>query len=233
MRLLVFDTSFSACSVALTDVDGAASNPAATSCFEEMDTGQAIRLMPMIDEVMTRAGVTFDDLDAIATSNGPGTFTGVRIAVATARALALSTGLPVFGFSSLALVAATAQGHFTSAEKDHVIAATMDARRGELYVQLFSNPREPALTPPHILDPRSAARLTEKPVIAVGTGAAIYYKAAAGLGRPVQAKLENLQPDAAFAATVHMERLDPIKPLYLRRPDAKPQTAGTVLRVSP
>ncbi len=248
MRLLVFDTSFSACSVAVistSETTSCRSVPSAlglqgeshsgsvlASSYEPMETGQAIRLIPMIEEVMSRASVSFGDLDGLATSPGPGTFTGVRIAVATARALALSTRLPVFEFSSLALLAAKAQQTLGPTGADHVLAATMDARRDAIYIQLFENAKNPPLTKPQLLTPTRAIGLVSSPTIVVGTGAAAFQKAADTRHRPVRMQQKDLQPDATYATGIHMEAVNSLRPLYLRPPDAKPQTGKSIPRVS-
>ncbi|WP_420916444.1 tRNA (adenosine(37)-N6)-threonylcarbamoyltransferase complex dimerization subunit type 1 TsaB [Pseudophaeobacter leonis] len=67
--------------------------------FEERTRGQAERLMPLLEEILTEAGVTWSDLDAIGVGVGPGNFTGIRIAVSAARGLALGLGIPAVGIS--------------------------------------------------------------------------------------------------------------------------------------
>ena len=69
-----------------------------------MSTGQAERLVPMIEAVMARANLRFEDLDLIAVTLGPGAFTGVRIGIATAEGLGLASGRPVLGLTSFEAV---------------------------------------------------------------------------------------------------------------------------------
>jgi tRNA threonylcarbamoyladenosine biosynthesis protein TsaB len=90
--------------------------------------------LPAIGDVMARADVSFDDLDAIAVGLGPGTFTGLRIGIATARALAKANGLPVRGVSSLAALAAGMTGGAR--------LPLIDAKRGEVYGALFDGDEE-------------------------------------------------------------------------------------------
>jgi tRNA threonylcarbamoyl adenosine modification protein YeaZ len=96
--------------------------------FEEMDKGQAERLIPLCETVLAAAGLRWSDLMAIAVGTGPGNFTGVRIAVAAARGLALGLGIPAIGVTRLQ---ALAHGHPLP------VTAVADARRGEVYVQTF------------------------------------------------------------------------------------------------
>ncbi len=245
MKRLAFDTSFAACSVALTGLDQPSIDPPATdaranhasptgtiSCFEEMHTGQAVRLMPMIQQVMTQADQNFDDLDGIFTTDGPGTFTGVRIAVAAARALALSTGLPVYTSTSLALIARKAEFMLAQERDGRTIAVCVDARRDEIYFQLFTDTSKLPLTHPQVLSSDNAVRLCEnKPMIAVGTGAQKFANAANEFGLRVTAKLETLQPDVGYSSGIYEQRQQPLVPLYLRPPDAKPQFGKSIPRV--
>ncbi len=110
---------------------------------EQMATGQAERLFPALDELLARAGVTYNDLTRIAATTGPGSFTGLRIGLSAARGLALALGVPVLGIPSLLALSLTAQCD--------PVAVLLDARRGEAYFQTFSGPgipaREAALLP--------------------------------------------------------------------------------------
>lgn len=93
-----------------------------------MEKGQAERLMPLISDLLAEAGVVLADLSAIAVGTGPGNFTGVRIAVAAARGLALGLGVPAIGVTRLEALAYGLPRPVTVIE---------DARRGEVYVQRF------------------------------------------------------------------------------------------------
>ncbi|WP_138421678.1 tRNA (adenosine(37)-N6)-threonylcarbamoyltransferase complex dimerization subunit type 1 TsaB [Maritimibacter alexandrii] len=123
--ILAFDTSAAHCAAALL-VGGAITQVTA----EAMAKGQAERLMPLLQDVMTTAGLSFDDLDAVAVGVGPGNFTGIRIAVSAARGLALGLGKPAIGVSTLE---AQALGH------PRPCRAVADARRGMVYVQVFGD----------------------------------------------------------------------------------------------
>lgn len=121
--ILGFDTSAAHCAAALLCGDRVIA-----ARVEPMEKGQAERLVPMLEEVLAEGGVGWRDLAALAVCTGPGNFTGVRIAVAAARGLALGLGVPAIGVTVLEARAAGADGPVTVVE---------DARRGEVYVQRF------------------------------------------------------------------------------------------------
>lgn len=108
--------------------------------LEPMDKGQAERLIPLLEEVLAEAGIGWHDLAALAVGTGPGNFTGVRIAVAAARGLALGLGIPAIGVTSLEARAFGLPRPVTVVE---------DARRGQVYLQQFArNSTGPALLLP-------------------------------------------------------------------------------------
>jgi tRNA threonylcarbamoyladenosine biosynthesis protein TsaB len=224
MKILGFDTCLGAVSAAVRwkDAHGAW---VVREAYEEMAAGQAERLMPMIGEVMQEAGFSFANLDRIAVTCGPGSFTGVRVGVAAARALALATGLPVVAATSLAVMAARASVLLAS-PTDAPIAVAIDARRGGLYVQLFSGDGSQAITSPEALSPEAAAeRIGARRPVIVGSGAELLARALAASGRgSAEVALPNLQPHAhtlALMAPV-LTPVATVTPLYLRPPDAKP-----------
>ena len=116
--ILGFDTSGPAVSCALM-VSGAV----LIARNEDMAKGQAERLLPLLEEVLAEAGVSWHALDAIAVGTGPGNFTGIRISVAAARGLALSLGVPAVGVSMLEALA------FGT---DAPVLAWLEARRDRL-----------------------------------------------------------------------------------------------------
>jgi tRNA threonylcarbamoyladenosine biosynthesis protein TsaB len=222
MKILAFDTCFDACSVCVAELrDGLVS---LSSRMERFETGHAERLIPMIGEAMDEAGLSFEKLDRIAVTIGPGTFTGTRIGIAAARSLALATNEQTVGVSSLAVMADVARRDITA----DTLAIVTDARRGEVYAQLFGPAGGYApLSPPLLLAVDDAARLGgSASIIFVGSGAVAVAEAAARQARDAQAALPRLLPDAValagIAARSEATGAPPV-PFYLRPPDAKPQ----------
>ena len=218
---LALDTAFSACSVALADASGAVLG----SQHLEQRRGQAESLVPMIESVLADAGKDVGDISEIVLTTGPGTFAGVRVGVACARALALANNAKIFGLSSLIALAGLA---FLKDKpvKDTKILALVPGKRGEVSFQVFS-----ALgkgQPPFEGVSGAKTVLEEKLVIpesAIIAGPAFdsgLENAFAGQNRvtgwPKATELldiANLFPQKSFSKTV--------SPFYLRPPDATPQ----------
>ncbi len=142
MKILAFDTAVTGCGVAVYD------SSLGQSWVERLETerGQAEFLVPMIQSVMQKAGVGFPDLDRIAVTIGPGSFTGVRIGLATARALSLASGKPLVGVSTLDLLL----------EQSGVagdVLVLVDTKRDDFYGQVFGS----AAQEPRIWKPEEAA----------------------------------------------------------------------------
>jgi tRNA threonylcarbamoyladenosine biosynthesis protein TsaB len=252
MRILAFDTCFDACSVcvataragALSERDAGPSERDAglsesVSEIELFETGHAERLVPMIGEVMERAGVSFSDIDRIAVTTGPGTFTGTRIGIAAARALALSTGISLVGLSSLEVMGALAGaelanetspgGEFAGCE----LLVAADARRGEVYAQLFDATGLVARSSPQVLAIADAARAGSGLLLVAGSGAEAVAAIATGEGRRAAARMPGLLPHAEVLALIAASRAPAdaaVQPLYLRAPDAKPQEGKSIPR---
>jgi tRNA threonylcarbamoyl adenosine modification protein YeaZ len=200
---------------------------------ERMARGHAEALMPMVAEVMVEAGADFAELDLIAATLGPGSFTGVRIAIAAARGIALATGAKLWGTDSLTVMARAAlvSGAIVSDGKPFAVA--VDARGSTLYFGLYDGAGR-KIQGPLLLDAdEAAALLPGNLAVAVGSGAANLAAAALRHQRELDAKLPDLQPSAAVLAELALEvgeTLPTLRPLYLRPPDAKPQ--GTALMIS-
>jgi tRNA threonylcarbamoyladenosine biosynthesis protein TsaB len=124
LPLLAFDTSAVHCAAALLLPDRVILR------HEAMEKGQAERLMPLLEAILAEGGIGWADLKALAVGTGPGNFTGVRIAVAAARGLALGLGIPAVGVTRLEALAHGLPRPVTVVE---------DARRGEAYVQTFTD----------------------------------------------------------------------------------------------
>jgi len=139
--ILGIDTSSAQCAVALVGTGDAAEKP----IFERraMDRGHAEHLFPMIEAVLSRAGIGYDGLSRIAVCTGPGSFTGVRIGVAAARGIALGRGIPVIGINRFeALAAQTLKIGAVGA-----VAICLSGRSGMIYLQAFGPDGAPLADP--------------------------------------------------------------------------------------
>jgi tRNA threonylcarbamoyladenosine biosynthesis protein TsaB len=219
MRLLAIDTSAELCSVGL----AGAGAPVVLSAA--VDRAHAERLMPMVAEAMRAAGLGFGDLDRIAVTVGPGSFTGVRIGVAAARGLALATGVPAVGIGTLAVHAEAARG--TVGEVPVVVAIA--AGRGEIYAQRFAADGAPE-GDAQLGPPAAALALIDSSVVFAGSGADALLRIAGSANRVAN---REASPDAAALLRLAARAAPPSaapRPIYLRPPDAKPQVNAQVAR---
>jgi len=131
MRVLVIDTALNACSVAIFDED----RPLAVRS-EIMAKGHSERIGGFARDAARMAGVGFEAIDRIGVTVGPGSFTGLVVGLAFAQGLGEALGRPVIGLSTLRALVATAEP-----SDDAPIAAVIDARRGQVYVQTFTGDR--------------------------------------------------------------------------------------------
>ncbi|MEP9361952.1 tRNA (adenosine(37)-N6)-threonylcarbamoyltransferase complex dimerization subunit type 1 TsaB [Nocardioides sp. CN2-186] len=202
--LLAFDTATPLVSVALHDGDDVVVEHVA-----ERPMKHAEQLAPLIERVMSDAGIVRQDLTAIAVGVGPGPFTGLRVGLVTARTLAYVLEIPVYGACSLDALAVEAVE--TGVVTGDFSVAT-DARRKEVYLARYDE-RGARLEGPVVDKP--AALATEQWV--VGEGGALYPDSFPNRTGPAA-------PSAGWLARVvaeeRAELVDP-EPLYLRRPDAE------------
>jgi len=222
MNILALDTSMGACSASVLRGDGAARRLSLRQ--ERMARDHAEALMPMVAEVMAEAGLPFAAIDLIAATLGPGSFTGVRIAIAAARGLALVTHAKLFGTDSLTVMGKVRLGG--GGLRSGPFAVAVDARRGMLYFGLYDEAGK-KLDGPLLIAPDEAMSLLPDGLgVAVGSGARLLAEAAERRGHPLEAKLVELQPSAEALAEIAFasgETVPTLRPLYLRPPDAKPQ----------
>ena len=207
MRTLVLDCATPALSLALFDNDDCIAHQ-----YRLMSRGHAEALVPMIGEMLEGARA-----DAVAVDVGPGSFTGIRVGLAAARALGLAWGVPVAGYGCLPLCAAMVEGR--SADP---IAVVMTGGHGELFSQRFD---PDTLAPLGALESTPIAdlahRMTDMRVH--GSGAAMLV-AARGWGEAV-----DRLPDARFWASLPLsQRTLPPTAHYGREADAKPMVGAGV-----
>ncbi len=215
--LLAIDTGQAACSVALWR-DGTI----VAYRLKAMPKGHAEALVPMIEEVQAETGFTFEGLDAFAVTVGPGTFTGLRVGLATARGLAVAADKPLVGVTTLEAIAWPAR---QEASEGTAIAAAFDARRNEIYLQCFTSEGEGITEPALVSLDEVVARVPDQPLLCMGTGADLLRDRLQGHGHDVGLATASALPDARAVAEIAAHRpadKDHLpSPLYLRAPDAK------------
>ncbi|HEX8204636.1 MAG TPA: tRNA (adenosine(37)-N6)-threonylcarbamoyltransferase complex dimerization subunit type 1 TsaB [Solirubrobacteraceae bacterium] len=209
MRILAFDTATPATVVALVG-DGARAESRHDP--EPGERPQHVqRLLPLAAELLDAAGLAFADLDRIAVGTGPGTFTGLRIGVATARALAQASGAELAGVSTLEALAAAAAG------EDREVLAVLDARRGEAFVG--------GAVPPAAVTPALLADIARPGMLAVGDGAVRFREVLETSGAEVPADGSPLHRVSALTVAELAAGAPPtgrdVTPEYLRLPDAE------------
>ncbi len=226
MRLLAIDTALAVCSAAV--LDTARGEPVAFES-QAMERGHAEALMPMIARVMGDAGLSFFDLDRIAVTSGPGSFTGLRVGIAAARGIALSIDRPAYGLTTLAAFAAPliAQDDATP------VAVAVDARHSHVYLQVFG-PGGRTLIAPRIASLHDAAQSAAQHGARIAGNAADLVAAQwpAGLAMPgtvAQSQAPEIVWVGRLGAAASGNHGAP-RPLYLRAPDAQPQDAARLPR---
>lgn len=226
MRVLAIDTALEACSVAVLDTAHA---DVRVQESLPMQRGHAEALMPLIARILQRAQLDFSDLDRIAVTTGPGSFTGLRVGIAAARGIALAAGKPAVGLSTLAAFAAP----FIAADDSLPVVAVIDARHDHVYLQVFE-PGGRTVVAPRVAPLREALRVstTGAPRI-VGTAAAKLAALWPASEHPPSAVEQRTAPRIDWVARLGAaaaEGYGPPKPLYLRAPDAQPQDAARLPR---
>src|SRR5471032_1430538 len=149
MRVLAIDTALEACSAAVLDTE----NGGVASESLPMVRGHAEALIPLIGRVMKQAAMAFSELDRIAVTTGPGSFTGLRVGIAAARGIALAAAKPVVGLTTLAAYAAP----YIAADDTLPVVVAIDARHDHVYLQVFG-PGGRTLVAPRLAPIREALR---------------------------------------------------------------------------
>ena len=216
MIVLAIDTAGADCSAALYD---ATEDRLIAAETETLGKGHAERLMGMIGAVFAKGGVSRDAVDLVGVTIGPGSFTGIRVGVAAARGFGLALSVPVAGVTTLEALASCA---FSAGATAPLIAA-IDAKRDEIYAQIFEGRLAPRDEPMalNVLDAK--ALLTENGITLVGTGADPMGQVSAF------ADQYDILSVARIAAT-RAKAPGKAAPLYLRGPDAKPQAGFAIER---
>ena len=226
MRVLAIDTALGACAAAILDT---AYGGIIASESVPMIRGHAEALMPLVARVMQQSELKFHDLDRIAATTGPGSFTGLRVGLAAARGFGVATALPVVGVSTLSAYAAP----YLAADNRFQVVAAIDARHQHVYLQVFGPDGRTVIAPRLVPLSEATRAASAAPSVLVGSAA---LAVADGLAKssPAPPTVDGRDaPDIAWVArigAVTPEATSPPSPLYLRAPDTQPQNAAQLPR---
>lgn len=226
MRILAIDTSCGACAAAV--YDGQARAALSQRCLP-MAHGHAEALAPMVESVVGEVEGGLASLGVIAVAVGPGSFTGIRIGLAMARAMGLTLGIPVVGVSTLVAFAAP----LLDDPRPGVIVSTVDAKHGGVYFQAFEPTGRP-LFGPRMGSFRDAVRAVGAgPARVAGDAAQDFALEAQRAGMACEATATPY-PDIVAIARIGLACNPsdwPARPLYIKPPDAKPAQGDAIARV--
>jgi tRNA threonylcarbamoyladenosine biosynthesis protein TsaB len=228
VRILGFDTATRATAVALRDDRDGLLLEARDDPQPGDRPAHGTRLLPLIVELLERAGDGWDRIDRIAVGVGPGSFTGLRIGIATAHALARARGIPLAGVSTLQALALNAQDQPADA-----VLAVLDARRGEVFAAGWRpaaiSGRDRWLLTPRAIAPEGLAEIVPslgEATLAIGDGAVEFASILERSGASIpdqDSKLHKLSASnhCRLAGSLPVSTPDEIRPEYLRLPDAE------------
>jgi tRNA threonylcarbamoyladenosine biosynthesis protein TsaB len=233
VKLLAFDTATRSTTVALADSDGGPLIEARDDPLLTERPRHTTLLMPLIADVLQRAGCDWDDIGQIAVGVGPGTFTGLRIGVATARALARTLGIGLVGVSTLHSLALGAVDEAWAQECDAILAV-LDARRGEVFAAAWTATDTDASADDRLLHPVAIAPSMLGQValevgarrLAIGEGAVAYRALLQRPGTAIADDSSELHRVRAMhhcrlAALSDAAQDGDVRPEYVRAPDAE------------
>lgn len=221
MKLLTVDTATTVCSVALTDGDDLLAESLLVT-----GSGATAWLGPAVEQLLADTGVPLNELAGFGVSTGPGSFTGLRVGIAFVKGLAMATGKPAAGFSSLDLLARNL------ASASLPVCPMLDARKGEVYTALYDCRDEPRLIEEAcVISPAAFLERLTRPTLFLGDGALRYRElitarlggwalfAPSHLHRPRAAAGAELAREALAAGTDCSPHL--LMPCYLRLSEAE------------
>ena len=223
MKIIAFDTVAGASSVAVFS-DG----KKVYSCRKMLERGHAEVLIPMMKEAISTVSFDFLDLDLIAVTVGPGSFTGIRVGLATARSLSVAANVPIIGVTSFEAVAASIT------EKEWAgtpVLIALETRRDDFYLQMFNDTRarlgEPkAVGSPDIVSYVSHRLGLQTNILVAGDGAERAVSEIGASSERFKCRLAStlVGPDAIQVAEIAQEKhlsgyaCLPAEPFYLRAP---------------
>lgn len=195
-------------------------------CTSQPDMSHSRRLLGSVEWLMQAAGVRWEDLNAVAVSTGPGSFTGLRIGMAAAKAIAMATGSSLIGVPTLDALACCAD------EKNRLVCSLLDARKQQLYAGFYRATETGGplrLSDPVVVEPRQLLAGIGEPVLLVGPGAKVYRQHV-----PDSHGVEVLADYLTLPRALHVgllagdklrrgDIMDPLTaaPVYVRAPEAE------------
>jgi tRNA threonylcarbamoyladenosine biosynthesis protein TsaB len=244
MRILGLDTATAATAVGVLELAADGRELTAIERRDDPPPGMRPRhtgaLLALAIDALGQAGLDWEQLDLLAVGTGPGTFTGLRIGITTARALAHARGLPIVGISTLRSLAAAAAA--AAREQDRLALAVLDARRGEAFAAGWADPQAPGtplIAPAAIAPERLAAMLAESGErwLAVGDGAIKFREDLECAGALVPGNAPVLHRVSALehcrlAIGLTPQNPNDVLPDYLRLPDAELNLRAAASRVT-
>ena len=195
-------------------------------CTIQQEITHSRRLLGSVAWMLQVAAVAWQDLDAVAVSYGPGSFTGLRIGMAAAKGIAMATGKPLLGVPTLdALVVSCPPG-------TGLVCSLLDARKQEVYAAFYrmgANGLPEPVSRPAVLPPASLLDSVREPVLLVGPGAMVYKELWAGRKGVTLLPDHLAQPRAQYVGLLAAHQLaagrvlDPVTaaPLYVRASEAE------------
>lgn len=226
MRVLALDTALGQCAAGVIETEVA--EPLAVETAE-LEGGHAEALLPMLDRVIGRVPGGFRAVERVAVTVGPGSFTGLRVGIAAARAVGLALKVPVVGVTTLSALMAP----LMTPVRYRLIVAAIDARGGRVYAQAIA-PNGRAIISPSVVTIRDVVRaLGSSGVTVVGSGGPAIASEAWTVGIDVKVDGAGPLPDlgwvARLGAAAEPAQALP-KPFYLASPGARPQDAARLPR---
>lgn len=220
MNILAIDTSSTSGSIALSKND-----LIVYVSYLDIRKTHSERLMVQVKEALEQNKISIDDIDLICLANGPGSFTGIRIGLATAKGLSYGKKIPLLALNNLELLAANIYGN------QRAILSFVDAKMGEVYTALYSSELE-ELIPPRNCKPEEILELVDMPVTVIGTGIEVYQQKLAESKIDYNTVLPHQSLNLATACIslamrlekvpeYNFEEIAELEPFYLRKSQAE------------
>lgn len=223
MLTLAIDTATSFCSACLFDGEA---NAVGAQIERDIGRGHAEELAGVIETVMREAGAGFTEVGRIAVAIGPGSFSGIRVGVATARGFGVALSVPVVGVTTLEALAADAR----SIKPGVPVMVAVKGGRGQFFMQPFGADGIPASEPFAVAEESAADRTPSDTGLLVGNAASELAAQLAEAGHTVPTEMDRPTGAIATVARLAANAVHLPAPLYLRDADAKPQSGFALPR---